>query len=512
MDGLLVEVAAALVLAAVGADGAGQEGQGILLGDKLQRRAVQALVHQLQILGNVLCDGAAALTGCAEAIDPGHVLLALAAGQGLDGLHVVHVGVAGGGHFADGLGIGTAEGLIGHVLHLFHHLQQAVVSAGLQDGGGHGDGPDTCGKQLVAVEVLGAAGEGDAHLALELAENAMAHLDGQGEQGAAGHVHLVVGQLAAGGVDGEGVGQLQAELQTLTVGQRLQTLEHGNGVGPLEILVEVVLVEHDVVIAHAVQRAACSLVAQNGGVALYEGVQMLLGDEVAGNALNLVRRAAVEGGNGDAAANAGVNGVDVGALLGEQLLQNGLALAEDGGVVGVLHALDIGVDLVALDAFQIVAHGHVEYEAVGIAQTVHLAEHLQGAPGLDVLVHCLGNGQLGGPLLVVALVIGQNAGTGHTGGQIGAVHLLNGLDLEEPGAGHVGGDDVLGQLAVGACGGAEGSFNALAENGQGFAGGVVSLAHTKNFAAVGVFRDHPVHQRLERDGIHFFRHGMSSLS
>ena len=55
----------------------------------------------------------------------------------------------------------------------------------------------------------------------------------------------------------------------------LQTLEHGHGVLPLEILVEVVLVEHDVVIAHGVQNAAGGLVAEDGGVALDEGVQVL---------------------------------------------------------------------------------------------------------------------------------------------------------------------------------------------------------------------------------------------
>ena len=75
----------------------------------------------------------------------------------------------------------------------------------------------------------------------------------------------------------------------LAVRQRLEPLEHGNGVCPLEILVEVVLVKHDVVIAHAVQRAPGRLVAQNGGVALDEGVQVLFGDEIAGDALDLIR-------------------------------------------------------------------------------------------------------------------------------------------------------------------------------------------------------------------------------
>ncbi len=127
----------------------------------------------------------------------------------------------------------------------------------------------------------------------------MAHLDGQGEQAPAGHIHLVVGQLTRRGVHGEGVGELQAELQPAAVRQRLEPVEHGNGVGLLEILVEVVLVKDDVVIAHGVQSPPGSLVAQDGGIALDEGVQVLFGDEIAGDALDLIGRTAVEGGDGD---------------------------------------------------------------------------------------------------------------------------------------------------------------------------------------------------------------------
>ena len=96
-------------------------------------------------------------------------------------------------------------------------------------------------------------------------------------------------------------------------------------------------------------------------------------------------------------------------------------------------------------------------------------------------------------------------GRGDAGGQIGAVHLLDGLDLEEPCAGHIGGDDVLSQLAVGAGGGAEGSFDALTEDGQALAGGTIGLVDAEDLAAVGVFGDHPVHKRAEGDGIHFFQ-------
>ena len=349
-DRLVVEVAGALALAAVGADGARDEGQGVLLGDELQSRGVQTLSAQLHILGNVLGNGAAALTRGDKAVHPGHTVLILAHGQRLDGLEMVEVGVAADAECLNGGGVGAMESGKGHILHLFAHLAQTVVAAGLENGGGHGDGPDTGCEQLVAVEVFRAAGKGNAHFALELLGNAVAHLNGQGEQGAAGHIHLVAGQLAAGGVDGEGVGQLQAEFHAGLVRQRLQTLEHGNSVGPLEIFVEVMLVKDDVVVAHGVQNGAGGAVAENGGVALDEGIDLLLRDQVGGDALNLIGGAAVESRQSDGAGDMGADAVDEVGLLREELLEHRLALDKLGRIRGVLHGLNIGVDLFALDA------------------------------------------------------------------------------------------------------------------------------------------------------------------
>ena len=349
-DGLVVEVAGALALAAVGADGAGDKGQGVLLGDELQRRGVQALSAQLHILGNVLSDGAATLTRGDKAVHPGHTVLIFASGQGLDGLEMVEVGVAADAERLNGGGVGAVESGKGHILHLFAHLAQSVVAAGLENGGGHGDGPDTGCEQLVAVEVFCAASKGNAHFALELLGNAVAHLNGQGEQGAAGHIHLVAGQLAAGGVDGEGIGQLQAEFHAGLVRQCLQTLEHGNSVGPLEIFVEVMLVKDDVVVAHGVQNGAGRTIAENGRITLDEGIDLLLGDQVGGDALNLIGGAAVESRQSDGAGNMGADAVDEVGLFREELLEHCFALVELGRIRGVLHGLNIGVDLFALDA------------------------------------------------------------------------------------------------------------------------------------------------------------------
>ena len=86
VDGFLIEVARALALAAVRADGAGDKRQGVFLGDELERGGIEALAAELKIFGNVLLDGAAALAGSLEAVEKGDLLFALAGGQGLDGL------------------------------------------------------------------------------------------------------------------------------------------------------------------------------------------------------------------------------------------------------------------------------------------------------------------------------------------------------------------------------------------------------------------------------------------
>jgi hypothetical protein len=75
----------------------------------------------------------------------------------------------------------------------------------------------------------------------------------------------------------------------------------------------------------------------------------------------------VEGGEGHGAGDLGGDGVDIRALLREQLVEYGDALLENGRFSGVHHAVQEGVHLLTLDALQIVAHGHVEHKAVGIA-------------------------------------------------------------------------------------------------------------------------------------------------
>lgn len=67
MYALLIGAPHALVRAVVGADGAGDKGQGIALKDNLQGLLIFALPHQRQVGGDVLVDGAALPAGGGEA-------------------------------------------------------------------------------------------------------------------------------------------------------------------------------------------------------------------------------------------------------------------------------------------------------------------------------------------------------------------------------------------------------------------------------------------------------------
>ena len=398
--------------------------------------------------------------------------------------------------------IHAAEGGEVQLVQNFADLGEALVAAGLQLRGGHGDGPDAAGEQLVDVEGVGAAGVGQPQLAVKFPAQPRGHGGGQGEQALARHIHLPAGQFSGLHVHGEGVAQFETKFQTPVRSPFFQTVEHGDGVLVLQIFLEVVVIKGDIVIAHFIQNGAGGLIAQQSGVALDEGVQPLFLDEIGGDALDLLRRAAVEGGEGHGTGDLGGDGVDIRALLREQLMESGDALLEDRRFGGVHHAVQEGVHLLTLDALQIVAHGHIEHKAVGIAQAVQLGQHLAGAPGFHVFLKGLGDGQLRGPLAVVALVLCQNAGAVDAGGQLRAVHLLNGFQFKEPGTAEIASDDVLGQLGVGAGSGAEGCFNGLPENGQGLAAGTEGAVDAEHGTLPVMFRNDPGHQLPEGNGGH----------
>ena len=511
LDVLVVVVTHALVATVVGANGTGDEGQSVTLQDDVQSISQAAFANSGQVSGDVLLNGAAVTAGSIEAVNQGNLLAGVTDGQGLDGLLVQSVGSNAVVQSLNSSDVQAVPALVTAVAQSLVDLSHTLVSAGLQDGGSHGDGPNACIEQSLDVTCFCAAGVGDTQLAVELVGDAAGQGDGQGVQGTTGHVHLAGGQLASLNVDGEGVGQLQTELDAFLIAQGDQTLEHGDSVAPLQVFHEVAVSESDVAEAQGVQALTSVLVAQQSGVALDVGVQVLLGDQVGSDCLDFCRGAAVQSGLGDGVGDASGDGVDVVSIHVLEHVQMGqgpvLTCIPDLGLGSIHHVVDVGVGLVLLDVSQVVANGHVEDKAVGIAHAQFLGHQLQGPPCLDVLGISFGDPQLGGPFAVVAFVACGDAGAVDACAQVFAVHLLNGLQLEEAGACCVSGHDVLGQLGVRTCGGAVGSLDLLVEDGQSLTGGVVDLlCNAEDGTLFLVLSQDPGHQLTKGDGTHNMCH------
>ena len=493
------------------ADGAGNERQGVALDDNVECVLIATLVNSRQIGGNILLDGAARAARRGKAVGKRALAGDLAVGQWAQRLLVKRVGERVGLDRSHGLERDARERLAVQIAKLAGHLAKALVATGLEHIGRQGNGPNAGVIQGTDVVDRGTAGVADAQLAIELLGNAAGGLDGQREQRTARHVHLGGRQLVPRHVDGEGIGELDAKLQAALGAQDNQALEHGHCVGPLQVLAEVRIVEDDVVKAQLIQALTGKLIAQQRGVALDVGVEALLGDEVGRDALDLRRRAAMQRGLGDGVGDARRDGLDKRSVDMLKLVQVGerpcAALVPDVGAAGVLHALDVGVDLGALDALEVIAHGHVEDKAVRASQAVLASDQVAGKPCLHVLGKGLRNLELGRPLAVVALVLRHDAGFVHTLGEFLAVHNLNGLELKEAGTGHVGCHDVLGKLRVGAGGRAKRGLDALVKNGKrALLVGRDHLAHAKDGVLGLVLLDDPVHQLRKRDRPHDVAH------
>ena len=219
----------------------------------------------------------------------------------------------------------------------------------------------------------------------------------------------------------------------------------------------------------------------------------------------------MQGGLGDGVGDACRDGLDKRGVDMLKLVQVGerpcAALVPDVGAAGILHALDVGIDLGALDALQVITHGHVEDKSVRTSQAVLASDQVAGEPCLHVLGKGLRNLELGRPFAVVALVLSHDAGLVHTLGELLAVHNLDGLELKETRTGHVGCHDVLGKLRVGAGSRAKRGLDALVKNGKrALLVGRDHLAHAKDGVLGLMLLDDPVHQLRKRDRPHDVAH------
>ena len=158
--------------------------------------------------------------------------------------------------------------------------------------------------------------------------------------------------------------------------------------------------------------------------------------------------------------------------------------------------------------FSLLMPAHVEDKAVLPAQGELLGQQVEEEPGLYVLIKGLLHGELGAPLAVVALVLGEDAGLRDV--QVLAVDYLHGLELEHAAAADVGRGDVLRELGVRARRGADGGLEETAHEGRGaqsaVAAGAVELLAAEDGAALLPLAEDPVQQVPEGDTVHTVAH------
>ena len=178
------------------------------------------------------------------------------------------------------------------------------------------------------------------------------------------------------------------------------------------------------------------------------------------------------------------------------------ALLPEGTLSGVLHGVEEIVDDAALYTRQVIAHTEVELEAVVPAELP--GKKLDGDIGFYVLLHGLPDGELGGPLGVVGLVFHIDAGLYDA--QLLAHQYLHRFKLKDTGAGGKGGENVLGQLGVGAGGGTHGDRHLLARHRHGAGNQLCVDGHIEQALVPLVFGDYGLQQGLKGNASHFVAH------
>ena len=516
VDMLLVVVPHAAVSAGMRADRARRERKRVALEDDLESVGIPALADRTDVARYVLTDRAVFAAGCREAIDEGKRACDVAVRQRLDGLAIARTLERSIDERMHGSRIDAREWLIIDPIEHLGNLAEACIAAGLELVCSHRHRPDAGIDERIDAVRIGTARIGDAELSVKLVGDAGGQRERERIERASGHIHLAARQLSPRHIDRERIRELHAELEATLCTERRETPEHRHGILPLEVLVEVMLVEDDVVEAEGIERLPGILIAQKRRVALDVGIEAFLRDEVGCDALDLIRRAAMERRLRDGVRDMRRDGGD--ECLIDILEAVEIALCPDNSLLegrracGVHHLVDEGIDLLGLDALEVVADRHVEDEAVRIAEAELLCQELYGNPGLHVLAEGIVDRELRRPLAVVALIRCQDARLVHAGRELCAIHLLDGLELEEARARHIGSDDVLCKLRVGAGCRTVGRLDLLVEDRTGMARALLHDAGlAEDRALLCIFRKNPVHQLRKRHRTHDIAHVCSSL-
>ena len=199
---------------------------------------------------------------------------------------------------------GQAGGaLLGHRrAQVLQPLRHARIAAGLQQVGAAGDRQRAARQDGGDVHRIRAGGVGDVEVAVELVQQLVVQVHRDRVERPARHVHLVARHALGVVVHRQGVAQLDPEGEILLRPRpACSDCDQLHRLVVLQVMLEDRVGDHDLGEAQpVVQDIQHPLLAQQRGVHLDDRVQPALLQGVAGDALDLVGRAAVHRGEGDA--------------------------------------------------------------------------------------------------------------------------------------------------------------------------------------------------------------------
>ena len=212
------------------ADGPRRKGQGILFQNNLQGLVIFPGGDEVHIGRDILMDGASLAARCHEAVHQGQCLVVLA----LLGLRV-QTGIVGiilslSQQVIQGLDVYTSKRLSTLTFKTLCQLGKAFIATGLEQRRRHRDRPDAGPDDILDVVGIGTAAVRNTQAAVKGFTQLLGHIHGQEKEGLAGHIHFRPRQFMARNVDGEGIGQFDAEQQAFLFTRFLQPLEHGYGI------------------------------------------------------------------------------------------------------------------------------------------------------------------------------------------------------------------------------------------------------------------------------------------
>ena len=342
IDGFLIEIAGAFAHTRMGAYCSRNERERILLCNDLHGLFIFSVLYKLQIRRDILMDRTSLPAGCGKAVQQRHLLVHLPGRERFHRFHMMGIGLRRIHQTLHRLRVHAAE----YGAFFFQegcHLVHPVISARLQESRRHRHRPDARLHNVFDIVVIRAARIGDTELSVKVFRQFCRHRNGQRVQGFAGHVHLPAGQFILLYIHRECIGDLHAELQVPLRAHLHQALQHRHRVRILQIILKMEIPERHVVVSHIVHHLPRVLIAQQRRIAFDKCMESFLRDQVHGNALDLLRRAAVQGGNGHGIADISGDPFDIlFRYIFKQirmLQQIRLTGSEDIRILGVLHRI-----------------------------------------------------------------------------------------------------------------------------------------------------------------------------